>query len=56
MGAMKELEVHLGKHMLQWNHASLLAYLERLERAIGSKALQTPLARLLLEGRSQVFA
>ena len=54
MGALKDLEKHLGKQLLEWNHARLLAYAERLERAIGTDALQTPLAKLLLEGGSKV--
>lgn len=50
MGALKQLEQRLGQQQLRCNHAQLLKFVERLQAAVGSAALASPLAELLLTG------
>lgn len=55
MCALKQLEQCLGQQQLRCNHASLLAFVERLQAAVGSSALSSPLATLLLTGAHEVM-
>ena len=50
MGTVKQLEIFLGRQQLRWNRDRLLAYAQGLHQALGSAALRTPLADLLLNG------